>query len=149
MQRGSPAPPPDRRAARLRSLGLLGEVHWRQLEHLELRRALRPRNHEPPAECADALENARHVALRIVAISERLVLVSKRQAPKEDEPRRIIVFPQPPGGPLASRLLDDGQLADFDLDVAEERLEAFERLRLRGRLAERDQPAIVAARRWR
>ena len=95
---------------------------------------------------ADPLEHAGHVALGIVAVGQRLLLVAERKAAKKDQPGRVVIFPQPPGGPLAAGLLDDGQQIALDLDVAEERLEAFVRLALGGRLAELDQAAIIASR---
>ena len=75
---------------------------------------------------ADPLEHAGHVALGIVAIGQRLLLVAEREAAEEDQARRVVVLPQPPGRPLAAGLLDDGQQVVLDLDVAEERLEALE-----------------------
>ena len=119
---------------------------------------MRPRDHQPPFERRDPLEHARHVALGIVAIGERLVLVAERQAAEEDHAVGIVVLPQAARRPLAAGLLDDGQLVAFDLDVAEERFEALVRLALGGGLAELDQAAIVASgrrrrprqrRRWR
>src|SRR6266705_3137025 len=108
MRSGSPAPPPDPPATRLRSS--LGLLRYRsQLEHVELGRALRPRDHQPPFERPDSLEQAGPVALEIVAVSQRLPLVAEIQAAKEDQPVGIVVLPQPPRGPLAPRLLDDRQ----------------------------------------
>src|SRR5205085_2404873 len=83
------------------SLRLLGEVHRRQLEHVELGRALRPRDHQPPAKWADALEHAGHVAFGIVAVRKRLIFIAEREAAEEHQPRRIVVLPQPARGPLA------------------------------------------------
>src|SRR5439155_27066588 len=114
-----------RRAALLRSsLRLLRDRS--QLEHVELGRALRPRDHQPPAKRADPLEHARHVALGVVAIGDRQVFAAKSETAEEDQAIGIIVLPQPPGGPLTAGLLDDRQQVTFDLDVAEERLEALE-----------------------
>src|SRR5207302_9594885 len=107
------------------SLRLLG--HRSQLKHVELGRTLRPRNYQPPAERADPLEHAGHVALRIITIGERLVLVAERQAAEEDQPARIIVLPQPSRRPLAAGLLHDRQQVALNLDVAEEGLEALVR----------------------
>src|SRR5262245_37607033 len=106
-----------RPAALLRSLRLGGEVDRGQLEALELGRALRPGNDEPPLERRDALEDSGHVAVGIVAIGQRLVLVAECKAAKEDQPRRVIVFPESAGRALASGLLDDRQLVALDLDI--------------------------------
>ena len=89
----------DRQAAPrfAHSLRLLGD--GRQLEHVELRSALRPWDDQPPAERPDAFEHAGHVALGIVAIGQRLVLVAERKAAEEDQPVGIVIVPQagPPG----------------------------------------------------
>ena len=129
MRPGSPAPRPGRQATPpvrvifgcwLKSTGVSSNTS-------SLDVALRPRDHQPPAERRDPLEHAGHVALGVVAISERLLLVAERQAAEEDQARRIVVLPQPARGTLASGLLDDRQLVALDLDVAEERLEALVR----------------------
>src|SRR4051812_1180946 len=100
----SPAPPgptqsglrgsrPDPPAIPLRSLRLLGEVHRREFEYVELRRALRPGDHQPPFERPDPLDHSGHVALGIVAISERLILAAERQAAEEDQAVGIVILP--------------------------------------------------------
>src|SRR6266498_2604558 len=145
MRPGSPGPrpgPPITRRSRSprRLFGDRG-----QLEHVELGRALRPWDHKPPAERPDPLEHAGHVALGIVAISDRYVALTKCKASKEHQAIGIVVLPQAASGALAAGLLDDGQQFLLDLYVAEERLETFVRLAPGGRLAELDQPAIIAA----
>src|SRR5436190_21054316 len=130
------------------SLGLL--CHGSQLEHVELGRALRPRDHQPPAERRDPLEDSGHVALGIVGVGQRLLLVAESQAAEEDQAVGLVILPQAPRGPLAPGLLDDGEKVALDLDVAEEGLEAFVGASLGRRLPQLDQPAIVASRgrRW-
>src|SRR5207237_9940691 len=91
------------------------------------------------------LERADHVALGSVAVRQRLILAAERETAEKDQPVGIVILPQPPGGALAARLLDDGQQVALDLDVAEEGFEALVSASLGRRLAELDQPAIVAA----
>src|SRR5215213_1858696 len=149
MRRESPGPPPGRPAIRLGSFGLRLQRDWSELEHVELGRALWPGDDQPPFERRNSLEYAGHVALRIVAIGDRLLLIAEGQAAKEHQPRRIIVLPQPTRGALGAGLLDDRQQVALDLDIAKERLEALVGPAPRRCLPELDQPAIIAARRRR
>src|SRR5690349_4322620 len=144
MRRGSLGPLAGLRVTRRSrsSFRLLGDRG--QLEHVELRRALWPRDHEAPFERADPLKYPGHVTLRVVAVGHRGLLVAERERAEEYQAGRVVIFPQPPGRTLASGLLHDRQQIFVDLNVAEEWLEALVRLALGGRLAELDQPAIVA-----
>src|SRR4029079_1195349 len=98
-----------------------------QLEHQQLRSRLWIGNNQTPAEIADAFEDARHVALPIIAIVANLFLIAEAQAAQENKPVGAIVFPHATGRTLAAGQLDDGECLSVYADVAEKWLEFLER----------------------
>src|SRR4051794_15022304 len=115
MRPGLRAPRPGPPAARLSRSSLRLQSHRSELEYVELRRALGPWNDQPPFERADPVEHAGHVALGIVAVRKRLLFVAQSEAAEENQPARIVIFPQSASRPLAAGLLDDRQQVAFNL----------------------------------
>src|SRR3546814_15357645 len=110
----------------------------------ELGVGARPGNDDAVAERRDALHDAHHVPLRILAIGKRLILVAERQRSEEDHPL-VILGIEAAGRALRPGLLDDGEQLPLRGDVAEERLIGDESriLALRSQLVD---PAMIGTR---
>ena len=119
----------------------------RQLQHLEDRSRLRAGDDEPESQRPHTFEDSGHVALRILAIGQRIGFVAERQRAEEDHPPNVRILEQIAAGPIGSGLLGQRNRIVGGADVTEEGLIDSELSRPPVTRSEPDPAAHIIARR--